>query len=219
VADEMTNNTNFTSALGSHFLDGDNTIGITPKSVNELAAEVSAARTTAGTATEGTAGFHDVTEEEDTNEQALLASIRNLQTRAKGKYQESNPAKLKSYWVGERLNSRSQIEQAGAAIYSLLRTCDDQGKPVTPQDSLPGLTSTAIDNLGISLGSYTGVQTRQGKAQQDATSARQSLDEQCAQISRRRRKIQLAIDAEYPVSPDNGAFRKRFDLPTDRAMS
>jgi hypothetical protein len=49
--------------------------------------------------------------------------------------------------------------------------------------------------------------------------ARQSFEEQCQQVSRRRRKIQIAIDSEYPVSAENAAFRRRFGLQPDRAMS
>jgi hypothetical protein len=36
---------------------------------------------------------------------------------------------------------------------------------------------------------------------------------------RRRRKIQLGIEAEYPPSEANAAFRRQFGLPGDKAMS
>jgi hypothetical protein len=45
-----------------------------------------------------------------------------------------------------------------------------------------------------------------------------TLSDQCAQISRRR-KLQLAIDAEYAPGETNSAFRKQFGLQGDRAMS
>ena len=45
------------------------------------------------------------------------------------------------------------------------------------------------------------------------------LKSQCAQISRWRRKLQLAIDAEYPPGDANSAFRKQFGLQGDGAMS
>lgn len=54
----------------------------------------------------------------------------------------------------------------------------------------------------------------------DSTSrsgARSSLKDQCAQVSRRRRKLQLALDAEYP--PANAAFRKQIGLQGNKAMS
>jgi hypothetical protein len=46
-----------------------------------------------------------------------------------------------------------------------------------------------------------------------------SLKDQCAQINRRRRKLQLAIDAEYPPGDANSAFRKQFGLLGERAIS
>jgi len=39
-----------------------------------------------------------------------------------------------------------------------------------------------------------------------------TLKGQCAQITGRRRKRQLAIDAEYPPGDANSAFRKQFGL-------
>jgi hypothetical protein len=44
------------------------------------------------------------------------------------------------------------------------------------------------------------------------------LNGRCAQITRRRRKLQLAIDAEYPPGPPL-AFRKQFGLQGNKAMS
>jgi len=46
-----------------------------------------------------------------------------------------------------------------------------------------------------------------------------ALKDQCAQITRRRRKLQLAIDAEYPPGDANSAFRKQFGLQGNKAMS
>jgi len=45
------------------------------------------------------------------------------------------------------------------------------------------------------------------------------LKSQCAQISRRGRKLQLAIAAEYALGATNSAFRKQFGLQGDRAMT
>jgi hypothetical protein len=46
-----------------------------------------------------------------------------------------------------------------------------------------------------------------------------SPKDQCARISRRRRKLQLAIDAEYRPGAGNSAFRKQFGLQGNKAMS
>jgi hypothetical protein len=52
-----------------------------------------------------------------------------------------------------------------------------------------------------------------------ASGARMSLKDQCAQITRRRRKLQLAIDAEYTPGTANSAFRKQFGLQGNKAIS
>jgi hypothetical protein len=215
----MTTDPAFTGKLAPHFFDANNTVAITPASIDALAGQAAAARQTAAAAMSGTAGHADITQEEETNKTDLLASIKNAQTRAKGKYEQNAPAKLKEYWIGETITSRSRIEQVGAAIYTLVRTKDDAGNPIAPQDTLPGFDQAAIDLLKTRLDAYTGIQTDQTMAQGDASGARTSLKDQCAQISRRRRKLQLAIDAEYVPGEANAAFRKQFGLQGDKAMS
>jgi len=219
VTSQMASDPAFTERLATHFLDAANTIALTPIGLGDLAAQAAAARRTAAAAMKGTAGRTDITQEEEAKKADLLASIKNAQTRAKGKYEQNAPAKLKEYWIGETLIARSRIEQAGAAIYTLLRTTDDANKPITPQDTLPGFDQAAIDLLKTRLDAYTGIQTRQTLAQGDASGARTSLKDQCAQITRRRRKLQLAIDAEYPPGDANSAFRKQFGLQGNKAMS
>jgi hypothetical protein len=219
VKQEMSADPAFTTKLSTHFLDAANTLAITPASIGDLASQTAAARQTAAAAMSGTASREEITSEEETDKANLLASIQNAQTRAKGKYQQSAPAKLKEYWIGENLTSRSKIEQAGNGIYTLLRTKDDANNPITPQDTLPGFNQAAIDLLKTRLDAYTGIQTQQTFAQGGASGARTSLKSQCAQITRRRRKLQLAIDAEYPPGSANSAFRKQFGLQGNKAMS
>jgi hypothetical protein len=219
VKQQMAADLAFTGKLAAHSIDADNTVSITPASVDALAVQAAGARQTAAKAMQASASHGDITDDEDTSKTNLLESIKNAQTRAKGKYKESAPAKLAAYWIGETITSRSRIEQAGTAIYTLVRTKDDAGSPITPQDTLPGFDQAAIDLLKTRLDAYTGIQTDQTMAQGDASGARTSLKDQCAQISRRRRKLQLAIDAEYAPGETNAAFRKQFGLQGDKAMS
>lgn len=215
---EMSTNPGFVTALSTHFLDAENTVAITPASISQLAQQAKDAQETAQRATTGTADLRNVSAKEEQLKKALLASIKNVQTRAKEKYGESAPAKLKSYYVGEAIASRAQIEEAGASIVALVRNKDDSGHPITPQDTLPGLTDSGILDLTTNFDAYVGVQADQTLALGDASSARGSFKEQCKQIARRRRKLQLAIDAEYPPGEDHAAFRKQFGLQGDKAM-
>ena len=219
VIDEMTTDPAFTAALATHYIGAQQTIPATPANVQALAAEAEAVRTTAADATSGTAEFHDVTDQEEGDMGTAIAAIRSVQARAKEKYEETNPALLEAYYVGQPLRSRSQVTQAGSAAYTRLRTTDDAGNPVTPQDTLPGYDQAKIDQLKADLGDYVGVQTEQSGAQETATGKRGDFKSESEQISRRRRRLQLAVDAEYPYSEENVALRRRLRLPTDKGMS
>ena len=219
VIDEMTTDAAFTAALASHFLDRDNTIPVTLANVQALLAQAEVARDTAADATSGTAQFHDVTDTEEADLKTAIAAIRGVQARAKEKYEETNPALLAAYYVGQPLKSRSQVTQAGSAAYTRLRTTDDNNNPITPQDTLPGYNQARIDQLKTDLGIYAGIQTTQSGAQETATDKRIDFRAECAQVTRRRRKLQLGVDAEYPYGPENQALRRRLRLPTEKGMS
>ncbi len=218
--EEIAADTTLASALSSHFLDRDNTVAIEVASLQTLLRQAQSARTAGGATTSGQAGFHSVTGAEDAEAQKAIAAIRGVQSRAKEKYEESDRARLKAYYVGKRMRSRDQITQAGAAIYGLLRTKDADNRPVTPQDTLPGFDQAKIDAFHADLGSYAAVQTAQSGAQSQASGSLQTFEDACAQVARRRRKLQLALDAERPfTNPANKPLRKRLGLPADKSMS
>ena len=220
VAAEMTQDAAFAAALASHFLDRDNTIAIDPASVAALSRQAAAALETAGQVTADTATAHDITEAERDDKDTAIAAIRSAQTRSKEKYEESHPAKLDAYFIGRPLKSRSQITLAGTALYRLIRTTDDQGNSVTPQDTLPGYDQSKIDEFKQDLGSYYSVQIDQSGAEADAGKSRVDFKTEAEQVRRRRRKIQLAIDAEHPYhEPQNTPLRRRIGLPTDKGLS
>jgi hypothetical protein len=218
--DEITNDPALAAALATHFIDRDNTVPIDAASLNQLAQQAAAAHAAGAAATTGTAGFHSVTDDEDDEEKTAIAAIRGVQARAKEKYEETDPARLAAYHIGQPLKSRTQITQAGAAILALLRTTDANGQPVTPQDTLPGFGVQNLLQFQSSLGSYGGVQTAQGEAQKKASEARLAFEAACEQVARRRRKLQLAVDAERPfTTPANAPLRTRLGLPSDKGMS
>lgn len=217
--DELGSDPDLATALGSYFLDRDNTIPITVANLTRLAQQAAGARETGANATAGDAETADVTDDESSEARKAIAAIRGVQARAKAKYEESNPARLAAYYVGQPLRSRAQITQAGTAAYTLLRTTDDTNQPITPQDSLPGYDQARIDQLKQDLGSYISIETEQSGAKSKAQTARLSFEEACEQVSRRRRKLQLAIDAERPYGSGNTPLRTRLGLPVDRGMS
>jgi hypothetical protein len=218
--DKANNDPAFAAAVAPHCLDRDNTVAITPASLTALSVQAAAARAIGAEVISGRAAFHSVTDDEDDDKATAIAAIRNVQTRAKGKYEEADPARLAAWFIGKALSTRSQITLAGTAAYTLLRTSDDDGNPITPQDTLPGFGPTQINQLKIDLGSYFQVQTKQSGAQSKAAGSLVDFEDECAQIGRRRRKLQLAVDAERPsTDPTNAPLRTRLGMPGDKAMS
>ncbi len=198
--DEMSTDPTFVTALSTHFLDRENTIAITPASLATLSTQAGSALAASGAITAAQAALDNVTDDEGNDAKTAIAAIRAVQGAAKEKYEESAPARLGAYFIGHRLHSRDDISTAGTAAYQQLRTTDASGNPVTPQDTLPGFTQPRIDQLKIDLGSYLTIETEQSGAQKDTTDARNAFANDCAQVSRRRRKLQLAVDVERPYS-------------------
>lgn len=219
AADELGQDAELASAMASHFLDAGQTVPITPANLKALDKQADTVRAAGSAVVAGKADFHDVTDAEDADTETARAAVRRVQVAAKEKYEETNPAKLQSYYIGQPLRSRKDLTQAGAAIYTLLRTTDDENNPVTPQDTLPGYNAAKLTQLKADLGQYGAIQTEQSAAQKKAGVSRVEFSSQCEQITRRRRRLQLALDGERPHSPTNAPLRKRLGLPPDKAMS
>jgi hypothetical protein len=217
--DEMNNDAQLTTDLATHYYDRDNSVAITPANLTTLSKQAGGVIELAGAAVDSTADLRDITDTSEADQKKAIAAIRSVQASAKEQYEETHPAKLEAFFIGERVKSRQQITTVGTALYGLLRTTDDEGKPVTPKETLPGYNQAKIDQYKADLGTYYQAKTAQSSAQKDATEGRETFKDQADQIGRRRRKVQLAIDSERPHSPANTALRKRLGLPADRAMS
>ncbi|GEM_PF-5892311 len=217
---ELAQDAALAAALAPFCLDRDNTIAITPASLTALAGQCAETLALAGRITSERARVSSITDSEDDDKAAAIAAIRGMQKRAKSKYEESDPARLDAYFIGGPLGSRKDISLAGAAIYGLIRDKDEQGNPLTPQDTLPGIGTAQIAQFKTDLGSYAVVETEQSGAQSDASGSLLEFEAACAQIARRRRKLQLAIDAERPYNdPANTPLRTRLGLPADKGLA
>lgn len=183
--------------------------GIDEAKVTVLAAAIAAARTLAAQATQGTTGKQGVTRTEAELFENLVNKIKEVQKRARQKYDATEPVKLKDYAVGQRFdNSRSLLEQTAANVLEKLKT-----------DTLPGIAPEKIAALKAALADYQGVQGDQTGAQSGATTARKQLETAVDGIIAMRREIQFAADAEWPhTDPVNAGIRAEFKLPPDRVM-
>lgn len=126
---------------------------------------------------------------------------------------------MDAFYVGQDLKSRRQIENAATACWNIIGNTDANGNPVTPQDTVPGISTAQLAQIKADLGGYVSVQTAQSGAQKKATDARANYKTQCDQIARRRRRLQQAFDTERPHSSGNTALRRRLGLPVGRSMN
>lgn len=171
--------------------------------LDQLVADIMSARAGAGTAVGGTAAKEGATQNEDDAEAALVIALQEVQAAAKQKFSRTTPAKLKDYFIGERLNaSRAKLEQYAGAIIAKAGA-----------DALPGITPAKITALQALLKNYKDTDAAQAGAQADATGARATLKAQVQSITDRRIQIQYAADAEWPyTNPENAGIRREFGL-------
>ena len=193
--------------------------GIDAGKITDLTAAIAAARKLAGKAVQGTSGKRIITGDEETLKTELLKQIQYVQSRARQKYDASEPGRLKDYAVRQNIsNSRSLLEQAGTNILLKLNG-DDKAVPVVPPDALPGVTPAKIAALQTALDDYMGVQGSQTGAQGDATTARKLVEAAVKDIIAKRREIQFAAEAEWPhTDPANAGIRVEFQLSPARMM-
>jgi hypothetical protein len=140
----------------------------------------------------------------------LVQRLRQIQAKAKLKYQFDDPAKLRSYLVGEPIaSSRAMLEQSAQTI---LKKANDER---------PG----GIDTTFIIAGEgerteYVNSKTKQRDKQAEARAERTQRDGFVASVKRARIELQLAADAAWPAGVvENAAVRVLFFLKPNRAYS
>lgn len=217
--DEINSDPAFGAALATHFLDQDGTVPINAANLQALSEQATAAEQAGAAITEHSSAAQDVTKTETGDKNKAVAAVRKIQSAAKEKHEETHKEKLGAYYVAQRLDSRQRIESAATACWHMVRTSDDAGNPITPQDTLPGIGAAQLTQIKADLAGYVTVQAAQSGAQKDASDARTAYAQQCDQIQRRRRRLQQAINTERPHTDENNkALRRRLGLPTDQGM-
>jgi len=178
--------------------------------VNELLADILAARNKLAGGVAGTADKENATQAEADAEKKLIIALQEAQSAAKQKYGRSQPALLLAYHVGARLDqSRASLEQVSADVINKLQT-----------DTLPGFNVTKVKNLAAVREAYIQSQGAQSGAQSGATGARRELDDMVQSIADRRIGLLHAVDAEWPYHVEtNAGIRREFGLPLSRPFN
>ena len=184
--------------------------GIDPGFCTDLRAALKTARDFAAEAVKQTNQKQDTTGVEAGRKKTLVALLRQIQAKAKRQHAAQQPALLKTYYVGEKIdNSRAQLVQAAKSILKQLA-----------EDTLPGVTAPKIESIDAALKAYVTVETVQSGGQGDATGARALLQTKVAAIADRRRQIQFAADAQWPPADKaHAGIRREFKLQANKAFN
>ena len=150
------------------------------------------------------------TSNEAEKKETLVHSLRNIQSIARGAYEDSSPAHVKDYLTSEdNLASRPVLEGAAQTIINKANT-----------DRPGGIDTDFIVRVTAEKQAYVNAhasqQTELGKGKQE----RALRNELVASIRERRMKIQRSADAVWPwTSASSAEARVKFKLPPRRPYS
>ena len=140
----------------------------------------------------------------------LMTALRDLQQRAKRKFDKGDP-KLAAYCIGKTNfgRDRETLEQDAENIIKLATA-----------DALPGLKPDKLAAAGRRLTAWKKADKAQGKAGEDQGKALGELETKVADVNAKRRDIQLAADTAWPhTDKANTPVRRAFKLPANQPIA
>ena len=142
--------------------------------------------------------------------EVLIQKLRAAQAKARQAYFHSNPAKLKDYFIGERIDAnRGTLDQVAQGVVARLNV-----------DRPAGVNTDFITSVSDARQEFVGDQQKQSTAGGDAKDERELRDAAVLSIHQRTQLIQFAADAAWPAGvPGNGGIRRRLHLPLDRPFT
>ncbi len=183
---------------------------IPPAFVTTLMADIKLTVDKSRTALSCDAGRHGATRTEAAAGEALVGTLRTIQSAARQKFLPNEPARLEPYGVGQR------IDESRPVLESFSEIIIDKASEERP----PGINTDFIINAEAERTAYVNanaVQTTEAAAAKQARAERNAMVES---ITQRRMTIQRAIDAAFPPGQVASAGpRKEFQLPANRPFS
>ena len=196
-----------TSALNPAYGNALAPFGITPAFLGTLDNDLRVARQCSERAVNCTNAKVGATASEAEKREKLVHSLRNIQSKARGAYEDTNPQHVKDYLTGENIVvSRPILEGASETIINKANA-DRPGGIDT--DFIVRVT----DERQAYINAHATQQTELGKGKQERALRQQLV----ASIRDRRKKIQRAADGVWPwTSPTSAEARVKFKLPAKR---
>lgn len=195
---------------------------IAPALIAQIAADCATARGGLGQIVEHAVAKHVATGGKTGTKKTLLRAIRQIQAAAKQKYAVSQPAILKDYYVGQKIDAtQDTLEQVGTAILDKISPPEVPAmaaKGSAPAaDVLPGVTAGKIAALSDAVDAYTTAWSEQASAQSEKTKGHIAVAALVKSIDDRRRIVQFAVDGEWPYHDvANAPIRREFGLSANR---
>jgi hypothetical protein len=161
---------------------------------------------------------NELTAEEKTARNALIAAIAPIQTAARRKYTGDQAEMRHAYFIGEDLHSDTlhEVQVAAIAIHDRLVAVP----PATaPLDVLPGIKAAQITVLSNAITTYASGVTAPVEQTNQNQGALNAIVANIAKLAGLRHQVQLAAEQAFPYrNPGVASIRKSFMLPTDCPM-
>jgi hypothetical protein len=187
-----------------------------PPQITTLAGKI---ETAIGKLTGTRAAKTELTAQETTARNALIAVIAPVQTAAKRKYTGDQKELLHAYFVGEPLahDTLQEVQTAAIAIRDRLVSVPPSA---TPLDVLPGIKADPqIKALTDAIALYATDQTAQGDQENKNSGALEAIVADIGTLAGLRHQVQLAAEQAWPWrNPGVASLRTTFLLPTDRPL-
>lgn len=180
---------------------------ITEANIRALLADVTLCRDHLSNAAGKTEDKKVLTGAEEDHEEALVRDIQFFQARARQRFARTQPEKLRSYHIGDRLRgNRSNLEQYANDVLTRAEA-----------DQLPGVTPARLLTFTERIAKWKTTDQTQGGTQGEAMRLRAEAKRLLETILDRRLTLQFAADALWPYWDEaNLATRREFQLPASR---
>jgi hypothetical protein len=161
---------------------------------------------------------NEMTAQEITARDALMAVIAPIQTAAKRKFTGDTEKLRQAYFIGENLahDNLHEVQTAAIAIRDRLVA----GAPATaPQDVLPGIGAAQITALTNAVTTYAAGINAPTNQHNENTGALNAIIANIGTLAGLRHQVQLAAEQAFPYRTAGVAtIRKSFLLPPDRPL-
>lgn len=186
-----------------------------PGKINTLAGST---ETAIGKLTGTRAAKTEMTAQEKTAHDALIAVIAPIQTAAKRKFAAPHDPMRHAYFIDENLahDTLQEVQTAAIAIRDRLVAV----APATvPLDVLPGIKAAQITALSNAITTYASGVTAPDAQQNQNAGALNAIVANIGTLAGLRHQVQLAAEQALPWrTPGVAATRQAFLLPADRPM-